>query len=287
VGRFAPTPSGDLHLGSLYTAAASFLDARTHGGRWLLRMEDLDRPREVAGSADEILRTLEQFGFEWDGAVTRQSQRAAHYAAALCELRAQQRTFACSCSRAQLEDELRYPGTCRARRLAPDTPAALRLRVEAVPVQFSDRIQGTYRQNVADAVGDFILQRRDRIYAYVLAVVVDDAAQGVTHIVRGADLLDNTPRQIYLQRLLGLPEPSYAHVPVLTEPDGAKLAKSRRSVRVGTNSPLAQLCSAFSLLGLSPPPSLASAAISEAWRWAIAHWDLDKVPKRLNLRVSG
>jgi glutamyl-Q tRNA(Asp) synthetase len=286
VGRFAPTPSGHLHLGSLYTAVASFLDARAHGGHWLLRMEDLDRPREVAGSADAILRTLEQFGFEWDGAVTRQSERAAYYEAALSELRAQHRTFACSCSRAQLEDELRYPGTCRARRFGPDTPAALRLRVEAAQVQFSDRIQGTYRQNVADAVGDFILQRRDRIYAYVLAVVVDDAAQGVTHIVRGADLLDNTPRQIYLQRLLGLPEPDYAHVPVLTEPDGAKLAKSRRSVRVGADSALPQLCTAFSLLGLSPPPSLASAAISEAWRWAVAHWDLDKVPKRLDLPVS-
>jgi glutamyl-Q tRNA(Asp) synthetase len=265
---------------------ASFLDARAHGGRWLLRIEDLDRPREIAGSADGILRTLQQFGFEWDGAVTRQYERAQRYEEALLALQAQQRTFACSCSRAQLEDELRYPGTCRTRQLTQDTPAGIRLRVEPEQVLFTDRIQGTYRQNVADAVGDFILKRRDRIYAYVLAVTVDDAAQGVTHIVRGADLLDNTPRQIYLQRLLGLPEPSYAHVPVLTEADGGKLAKSRRSVRLSANSPLPQLWSAFSLLGLKPPPSLASATIADAWRWAITQWNLHKVPKRLDLPVN-
>jgi glutamyl-Q tRNA(Asp) synthetase len=266
---------------------ASFLDARLHRGRWLLRVEDLDRPREIAGSADGILRTLERFGFEWDGAVTRQYERAATYEEALSALRGQHRTFACSCSRAQLEDELRYPGTCRTRQLEQGTPAAIRLRVEAGQVLFTDCIQGTYRQNVADAVGDFILRRRDQIYAYVLAVTVDDAAQGVTHIVRGADLLDNTPRQIYLQRLLGLPEPSYAHVPVLTEADGGKLAKSRRSVRLSAESPLPQLLSVFSLLGLKPPPSLASATIAEAWGWAIKEWDLNRVPKRLDLRVSG
>jgi glutamyl-Q tRNA(Asp) synthetase len=273
-----------LHLGSLYTAVASFLDARAQGGRWLLRIEDLDRPREIAGSADGILRTLEQFGFEWDGAVTRQYDRAERYEEALHTLQAQQRTFACACSRAQLEDELRYPGTCRTRQT--QGAAAIRVRVDAGHVQFTDRIQGTYRQNVADAVGDFILKRRDQIYAYVLAVTVDDAAQGITHIVRGADLLDNTPRQIYLQRLLGLPEPIYAHVPVLTEADGSKLAKSRRSVRLSADSPLPQLWSVFSLLGLVPPASLISAAISEAWRWAIAEWNLNRVPRRLDLPVS-
>jgi glutamyl-Q tRNA(Asp) synthetase len=267
------------------------LDARAHGGHWLLRIEDLDRPREIAGSADGILRTLEQFGFEWDGAVSRQYDRAERYEEALFALRAQQRTFACCCSRAQLhaqfEDELRYPGTCRTRQLEQDTPAAIRVRVDSGQVLFTDRIQGTYRQNVAEAVGDFILKRRDQIYAYVLAVTVDDAAQGVTHIVRGADLLDNTPRQIYLQRLLGLAEPSYAHVPVLTETDGGKLAKSRRSVRLSAAAPLPQLCSVFSLLGLAPPRSLASGTISAAWHWAIAQWNLNKIPKRLDLPVNG
>jgi glutamyl-Q tRNA(Asp) synthetase len=267
------------------------LDARAHGGRWLLRIEDLDRPREIAGSADGILRTLEQFGFEWDGAVARQFDRAERYEDALCALRAQQCTFACCCSRAQLhaqfEDELRYPGTCRTRRLEEGTPEAIRVRVDPGQVLFTDRIQGTYRQNVAEAVGDFILKRRDQIYAYVLAVTVDDAAQGVTHIVRGADLLDNTPRQIYLQRLLGLAEPRYAHVPVLTEADGGKLAKSRRSVRLSAAAALPQLCCVFSLLGLAPPPWLVSGTISAAWHWAMAEWNLNKVPKRLDLPVKG
>jgi glutamyl-Q tRNA(Asp) synthetase len=249
-----------------------------------LRIEDLDRPREVAGSADGILRTLECFGFEWDG-LTRQSERGELYADALRALQSQRRTFACTCSRAQLEDELRYPGTCRDRPTPPG-PAAVRLRVEPGEIRFTDRIQGTYRQEVATAVGDIILKRRDQIIAYVLAVVVDDAAQNVTHIVRGADLLDNTPRQIYLQRLLGYAEPRYAHVPVLTEPDGSKLAKSRRSVAAGTDSPLPRLLTLFSLLGLAPPVSLESGPISAAWSWAIGQWDVKKVPRRFDLRVS-
>jgi glutamyl-Q tRNA(Asp) synthetase len=289
IGRFAPTPSGDLHLGSLYTAVASFLDARAHGGSWLLRIEDLDRPREIPGSAAGILRTLEHFGFEWDGSVTRQYDRSERYEDALHRLRSEERTFACSCSRAQLaqvEDDLRYPGTCRTRPVAAGMQAAIRVRVDPGHVLFTDRIQGTYRQDVAAAVGDLILKRRDQIYAYVLAVTVDDAAQGVTHIVRGADLLDNTPRQIYLQRLLGLAEPSYAHVPVLTEADGSKLAKSRRSVRLDADSPLPQLLFVFSLLGLAPPSSLKAATIPAAWSWAITQWSVNKVPKRLELRVS-
>jgi len=250
-----------------------------------LRIEDLDRPREVAGSADGILRTLERFGFEWDG-LTRQSERSQLYAEALNQLQAQHRTFACTCSRAQLEDELRYPGTCRDRPAAPGVPAAIRLRVDSREIRFTDRIQGTYRQEVATAVGDIILKRRDQIVAYVLAVVVDDALQGVTHIVRGADLLDNTPRQLYLQQLLGYAEPLYAHVPVLTEPDGAKLAKSRRSVAAGADSPLPQLLTLFSLLGLAPPAWLESGPISAAWTWAIGQWGVNKVPRRLHLRVS-
>jgi glutamyl-Q tRNA(Asp) synthetase len=262
------------------------LDARAHGGRWLLRIEDLDRPREASGAADRILRTLELFGFEWDGAITRQFDRAEHYEAALLALRAQRRTFACACSRAQLQDDLRYPGTCRTREISLDTAAAIRVRIEPGQVQFTDGIQGTYRQDVAHAVGDFILKRRDQIYAYVLAVTVDDAAQGITHIVRGADLLDNTPRQIYLQRLLGFAEPRYAHVPVLTEADGSKLAKSRRSVRLSADAPLPQLCSVLSLLGLAPPASLVFATISDAWRWAIEQWRLERVPKCLDLPVN-
>jgi glutamyl-Q tRNA(Asp) synthetase len=276
-----------LHLGSLYTAVASFLDARAHGGRWLLRIEDLDRPREVAGSADGILRTLQAYGFEWDGEIVRQRDRTQVYVDALQTLQARNLTFQCSCSRLQLEDESRYPGTCRVRPAASTIPTATRLRVEQGSILFCDRIQGRYRQDLAASVGDVILKRRDHIFAYLLAVVVDDAAQGVTHVVRGADLLDNTPRQIYLQRLLGLPLPAYAHVPVLTEPDDTKLAKSRRSVPAEADSALPRLVTVFSMLGLAPPDSLAAESLTDAWAWAIGQWDIEKVPKRLNMRVKG
>jgi glutamyl-Q tRNA(Asp) synthetase len=251
-----------------------------------VRIDDLDRPREIAGAAVRILRTLEQFGFEWDGPTARQSQRDDLYEAALQRLRDADLTFACTCSRAQLEDELRYPGTCRTRSLRPGAQTSIRLAVEPTLITFTDRIQGTYRQDIAAAVGDIVLKRRDQLYAYVLAVVVDDAQQGITHIVRGADLLDNTPRQILLQRLLGYPQPTYAHVPVLIEEDGSKLAKSRRSVSVSMDSALPQLQAVFSLLGLNPPASLVSATIPTAWTWAIGQWRAEKVPKRLNLRVN-
>jgi glutamyl-Q tRNA(Asp) synthetase len=286
VGRFAPTPSGDLHLGSLYTAAASYLDARAQRGRWLLRVEDLDRPREVAGSAARILHTLERFGFEWDGDAVRQSDRTEHYQRALESLEVRGLTFECSCSRSQLEEENRYPGTCRKRPSTPGAPTATRLRVEPGLIEFTDRIQGTYRQEVSAAVGDLVLERRDGVISYLLAVVVDDAAQGVTHILRGADLLDNTPRQIYLQRALQLVQPSYAHVPVLTEPDDTKLAKSKRSVKLGEHFELPQLLQVFSLLGLAPPDSLGAATLADAWAWAIAGWSIHRVPKRLNVRVA-
>jgi len=272
-------------LGSLYTAVASYLDARAHRGRWLLRIEDLDRPREVAGSAAGILRTLEGFGFEWDDAPVRQRDRTVHYESALASLNSRRLTFPCGCSRLRLEDEDRYPGTCRLRPPEGGLPAATRLRVEPGHIVFSDRIQGTYRQNVSAAVGDIILKRRDRVIAYVLAVVVDDAAYGVNHVVRGADLLDNTPRQIYLQRQLGLTLPAYAHLPVLTEADDTKLAKSRRSVPLDANSALPRLLSVFSLLGMDPPASLTAASLPEAWTWAIRTWDINRVPKRLNVRL--
>ena len=206
--------------------------------------------------------------------------------AALRALQARDLTFECSCSRLQLEDESCYPGTCRAGPTSLGVPTATRLRVEPGFIQFSDRIQGTYRQDVGRAVGDFILKRRDQLVAYQLAVVVDDAAQGVTHVVRGADLLDVTPRQIYLQRLLDLPLPAYAHVPVLTEPDDTKLAKARRSVRLDADSPLTQLLTVFGMLGLAPPHSLGGAALSDAWDWAIGQWDINGVPKCLNVRVT-
>jgi glutamyl-Q tRNA(Asp) synthetase len=275
-----------LHLGSLYAAAASFLDARAHGGRWLLRVEDLDKPREVAGATDGILKTLEDFGFEWDGEIVYQSRRVEAYRASLRELQSRGLTFACICTRQQLEDDQRYPGTCRAHASRDGMASATRLKVDGGSITFTDCVQGRFRQDVGAAVGDVILQRRDGIFAYLLAAVADDAAQGITHVVRGADLLDNTPRQIYLQRQLNLPQPIYAHVPVLMEDDGAKLSKSRRSLRLERNSPLEQLVSVFSLLGLNVPPG-EFRATRDAWAWATAQWSVDRVPKRLKLTLKG
>ena len=283
IGRFAPSPSGDLHLGSLYAAAASYLDARANAGRWLLRLEDLDTAREAPGAASRILATLEAFGFEWDGEVARQSSRLDLYRGTLEDLRRRDLLFECSCSRLELADVGRYPGQCRHGPVHPERPTATRLRVEPRSITIVDEVQGRYRQNVSAASGDIILRRRDGIFSYVFAVVVDDAAQGVTHVVRGADLLDNTPPQIYLQNALGVPTPAYAHVPVLTEPDGTKLAKSRRSVRADAGCALTQLCAIFELLNLAPPASLRDGGIDNAWAWAVRHWKLSALPRRLTL----
>ena len=280
MGRFAPSPTGELHLGSLYTAAASFLDARSHGGRWLVRIEDVDRAREVPGAAAGILRTLEAFGFEWDAEVLRQSDRSDHYAAAIERLRARGLTFECSCSRQDLAGEGRYPGYCRGGPRDSSVATATRLRIEPQSITFEDRIQGSYTQDVASVTGDAILRRRDGFFAYLLAVVVDDAAQGVTHVVRGADLLADTPRQIYLQRRLALPTPRYAHVPVLVESDGSKLAKSARSTPARKSGPQNKLLKVLQLLEMEPPITLQGAPTGEIWQWAHARWASNRLRER-------
>jgi glutamyl-Q tRNA(Asp) synthetase len=249
-------------------------------------MEDVDRPRVVAGSADRILATLEAFGFEWHGEVLRQSDRDPAYAAALEDLRGRGLTFTCSCSRLDLASEPRYPGHCRDGPRQPDAELAIRLRVDPGYVQFTDGIQGTFRQDVALASGDLILKRRDGWFAYLLAVVVDDAYQGVTNIVRGADLLDHTAAQIYLQKQLRLPTPAYAHVPALVEPDGNKLAKSARSVPLDPDAGSRQLLYVFELLGLAPPRSLAGAPLARAWSWAVARWDPRRLARRPSLTLA-
>ena len=264
---------------------ASYLDARAHGGRWLVRIEDLDRPREVPGAAARILGTLSAYGFEWDGSPTLQSGRMALYDEALASLRARRLTFECSCSRSQLAEFARYPGFCRSGARDTGEATATRLRVEPGYVVFEDRIQGAFRQDVAFSAGDPILRRRDGVVAYLLGVVVDDADQGVTHVVRGADLLDDTPRQILLQSALQLPTPQYAHVPVLCEPDGAKLAKSRRSVPLQAHEAPGQIVHMFELLGLDPPGTLRSAEIAEVWRWGVTHWSTARVPRVLQKGV--
>ena len=228
-GRFAPSPSGPLHMGSLIAAAASWLDARAAGGRWLVRIEDLDRARCMPGAADAILRTLERLGLHWDGEVLYQSRRLERYRAALAELASH--TYWCGCTRREIADSSLglaadgahiYPGTCRA---GSARKRALRLRTSSETIAFVDRVQGRCEQVLERDIGDFVLYRADGLFAYQLAVVVDDAAQGVSDVVRGADLLDSTPRQIYLQRLLGLPTPRYLHVPVALDAAGEKLSK--------------------------------------------------------------
>ncbi len=286
-GRFAPSPTGELHLGSLFTAAASYLDARAHGGAWRVRMEDVDRPREAPGAAARILGTLEAFGFEWDGAVMRQSERGEHYSAAIERLRSRGLTFECSCSRQELNGEERYPGHCRGGVRHPGAATATRLRIDPQMIGFTDRLQEGYAQDVAAAVGDVVLKRRDGFFSYLLAVVVDDAAQGISHVVRGADLLDQTPRQIYLQRALDLPTPCYAHVPVLTEADGSKLAKSAHSVPADRTTPCAQLLHILRLLQLDPPGSLSGAAVGELWAWARENWAPIRLSNRRTLRLEG
>ncbi|MBD9426648.1 tRNA glutamyl-Q(34) synthetase GluQRS [Pseudomonas sp. PDM15] len=283
IGRFAPTPSGYLHFGSLVAALASYLDARSVGGQWLLRMEDLDPPREVPGAQDAILRSLELYGFEWDGEQVRQSERHHEYAALIERLFSQGLAYACTCSRKQLEGSGGiYPGTCRNAGHA-DFESAIRLRVPELEYRFTDRVQGEFRQHLGREVGDFVIRRKDGLFAYQLAVVLDDAWQGVTDVVRGADLLDSTPRQLYLQELLGLPQPRYLHVPLIIQPDGHKLGKSYRSPPLPADQAPPLLTRALRALGQQPPAELAGATPHEVLAWGIAHWDATRIPRSRTL----
>ena len=279
IGRFAPTPSGYLHFGSLVAALASYLDARSVGGKWLMRMEDLDPPREVPGAQAGILQTLEAYGFEWDGELVRQSDRHEAYQAIIHRWFSHGLAYACTCSRKQLEGYNGiYPGFCRNAGHSPED-AAIRIRVPELEYRFEDRVQGEFRQHLGRDAGDFIIRRRDGFYAYQLAVVLDDGWQGVTDIVRGADLLDSTPRQLYLQELLGLPQPRYLHVPLITQPDGHKLGKSYRSPPLPPDQATPLLLRGLRALGQTTPGELDDATPREVLDWAIAHWDADSIPR--------
>ncbi|WP_455029162.1 tRNA glutamyl-Q(34) synthetase GluQRS [Neisseria sp.] len=287
IGRFAPSPTGLLHIGSLLTAVASYADARAHQGKWLVRIEDLDPPREMPGAAADILRTLEAFGFEWDGEVAYQSRRYDLYQDTLDRLKAAGLVYPCYCSRkdwqaaaTQGADGFVYNGRCRNPQQRPNTQnktPAWRIQVPDRVIGFSDGIVGKYAQNLAHDIGDFVLLRADGYWAYQLAVVADDADQGITHIVRGQDLLVSTPRQIYLQQCLGVPTPSYAHLPLLTNSQGQKWSKQTLAPALDLNQKEQLLRQVLTYLNLPDAPAVNRP--QELLDWAVAHWQMDKIPK--------
>lgn len=283
-GRFAPSPSGPLHFGSLVAALGSYLDARSQNGIWLLRMEDIDPPREKPGAADSILATLEVFGFEWDEPVLYQSSRIEAYAGTTDYLISSGLAYRCSCSRKEIQqhglkssDGIIYPGTCRGGHDSSRDTKTLRVVTDAVDIDFSDLIHGRFRQNLQQDVGDFVVRRADGLYAYQLAVVVDDAFQDITHVVRGSDLLLSTPRQLFLQQLLGLPLPEYAHLPLVLGEDGTKLSKRSMAWPVDESNPVKTLLNAAEFLGQVPSEEIPSNQ-DEFWEWAISSWDRERIP---------
>lgn len=287
-GRFAPSPTGPLHFGSLVAAVGSYLDARANYGEWLVRIEDVDGPRTVPGASASILRTLEGFGFEWDGEVVVQSQRTDIYHAELTRLQLVGDVYPCSCSRSEIaaassvrsvDGGLLYPGTCRPGIPEGRSARAWRLRVPDRAFRFIDRVQGPVAQNLARDVGDFVLFRADGQYAYQLAVVVDDALQGVNAVVRGVDLLDSTARQIWLQERLGFAMPTYAHLPVIVNAAGEKLSKQTLAPAVDAGEGVPRLAAALELLGHPVPAEVRSGVVNDFWKWAVSEWSIDRVPK--------
>ena len=285
VGRFAPSPTGPLHFGSLLAATASYLDCRSNHGLWLLRIEDLDKFRERPGATENIIQTLLDYGFEWDREIIYQTRRLTAYQQALHDLNGH--TYPCTCTRKQLIATARtgpygriYPGNCRNRHSVESGQRhAIRLQAPDRSIGFIDRVQGNYQQNLAHELGDFIILRSDKVFAYQLAVVVDDEWQGVTHVVRGADLLDNTPRQIHLQQALGYKTPDYLHIPMANNDKGQKLSKQTHAPALKKENILAALCSAVAFLGQRPPPAETFNSTQEFWDWAIQNWNVDLIPR--------
>jgi len=280
VGRFAPSPSGALHFGSLVAAVASYLDARANKGLWLLRIEDLDPPRTVPGSVDNILSCLDTFGLLWDGTLMFQSQRQTAYQAALEQLQQQGIIYPCSCSRSQFQADPLY--TCPCLNQPPSTnDAALRIALPHSKVFVDDVIIGPQTQHLADQVGDFVVQRKDKIFAYQLAVVVDDAEQKINHVIRGSDLYQQTPRQTWLQSCLGYKQPTYGHIPIIINGQGQKLSKQNLAAPLDMSHAPALLSEALERLGQTTPCTLRQAPVAEQLAWALTQWDITKVPKRM------
>jgi glutamyl-Q tRNA(Asp) synthetase len=286
VGRFAPSPTGPLHLGSLATAVASFLHARQAGGEWLVRIEDVDPPRELSGAAADILRTLEAFGLHWDREVVYQSTRFDAYRGAVRDLLKRDAAFLCSCSRRDIQGKSggarRYPGTCRLR-THHSGATAVRVRVDPGVVRFIDGLQRQVEANLADTEGDYLIFRRDGLPAYHLAVVLDDSYQGVDTVVRGADLLTATAVHLHLQERLGFQPPRYFHLPVIVDGEGRKLSKQTGAAPVGTRYSATTAARVLAYLGLDPPRVLAGAGASELWTWAIEHWRIAELIGRRSI----
>ncbi len=285
-GRFAPSPTGPLHFGSLVAALGSYLQARSNQGLWLLRIEDLDPPREQPGAADEILRTLDRFGFEWDGPVVYQSQRHEAYAAALESLRQSGKAYPCACSRREIQLRARigsagpvYPGTCRAG-LRGRAARAWRVRSDGPAIRFEDAVQGAVVCDLEQEIGDFVIRRADGYYAYHLALVVDDAQAQITEVVRGQDLLACSAPQIHLQRLLGLPTPRYLHLPIAVNAQGQKLSKQTYAPAIRHEHAAELLVAALDFLGQTPPRELARASLATVWEWALANWRTAAIPRQ-------
>ena len=275
-GRFAPSPTGPLHFGSLLAATASYLDARSRGERWLLRMDDLDVHRNVPGAEAAILHALEAHSLSWDGSIVRQSERLPLYEHALETLARRGLTFHCTCSRRSLKATGPYPGTCRSANRDP-AAAAVRVRVDGKPVAFTDLIAGPRQELLADTLGDFIIRRRDGLVAYQLATAVDDGDRDITRVVRGSDLLSNTARQIYLMRLLELSPPEYAHVPVLLNDRGQKLSKQTHAPALDNSRPAANLLHVLPALALKPPAEFESASAAAILSWAADNFSISAI----------
>jgi glutamyl-Q tRNA(Asp) synthetase len=280
IGRFAPSPTGPLHFGSLLAALASYLDARANQGKWLLRVEDLDPPREPAGSAELILRQLQEFGMDWDDEVLYQSSRLDAYEEVMDQLQDKGLCYPCDCTRPQIREMgLVYNGSCRKRSTPPEMPYALRLKIDALKLGFDDEIQGHFAQKLEGEVGDFVIRRKDKLFAYQLAVVVDDEFQNITHVVRGWDLLDSTPRQIYLQRVLDYQEMSYAHIPIIVDEKGQKLSKQSFAPSIETDKASQAIYKALTFLGQAPPLEIEKESPESQLQWAIGSWDSQEVAK--------
>ena len=270
IGRFAPSPTGPLHFGSLYTALASFLQARSKQGLWLLRIDDLDTPRNIKGATDSILKTLDIFGLHWDGCVFYQNQLIDIYHDFLDKLLKEKLIYPCTCSRKILTDV--YSGLCREKQVVPQSPYSYRLKTDNRIISFNDELQGLILYDIA-VHGDFILKRKDQVIAYQFAVVIDDNRQRINHVVRGYDLLDSTPRQIYLQQLLGFETPHYMHVPVIIDEQGYKLSKQTLATAVDQKYPHKVIYELLTLLKQKPPTELQQASADEMLNWGIEHWN--------------